>query len=243
VTISLQPTDATESISAPGRPARPVLVLPGDVPKRRMSVKDRFAALIHALTHSEFNAINLAWDAVYHFRHLPQHFYSDWVKVANQEAYHFQLLRARLNELGSDYGDFPAHNGLWDMAARTAYDPMVRMALVPRVLEARGLDVTPGIIKRLRQAGDQKTAAVLEIILRDEVEHVAGGSHWFKYFCDQRGLDPEQTFRALLRQYFNEQMCGPYHYEARQQAGFTMAELKALECLEASTKNHGSTIL
>lgn len=241
--LSLQPDGAPASIGAPGRPARPVLVLPGDAPKRRMSGKDGFAALIHALTHIEFNAINLAWDAVYRFRHLPRQFYSDWVKVANEEAYHFQLLRARLNELGSDYGDFPAHNGLWDMAARTAYDPMVRMALVPRVLEARGLDVTPGIIKRLRQAGDEKTAAVLEIILRDEVGHVAIGSHWFKYFCHQRGLNPEQTFRALTSEYFSGQMCGPYHYEARQQAGFTMAELKALECLEASTKNHGSTIL
>lgn len=131
--------------------------------------------------------------------------------------------------------------GIWRRA--TAYDPMVRMALVPRVLEARGLDVTPGIIKRLRQAGDEKTAAALEIILRDEAGHVAIGSHWFKCFCHQRGLNPEQTFRALISEYFSGQMYGPYYYEARQQAGFTMAELKALECLEASTKNHGSTIL
>jgi uncharacterized ferritin-like protein (DUF455 family) len=141
------------------------------------------------------------------------------------------LLRQRLNELNSDYGDLPAHNGLWDMARHTAFDPLVRMALVPRVLEARGLDVTPGIIERLRQAGDNRTIAVLEIILRDEVGHVAIGSHWFKYLCQQRQLDSEQLFRELITQYFTGRICGPFHYEARQRAGFSAAELSALEHL------------
>lgn len=232
-----------EPVSEPGRPARPVLVAPGDVPKRRLNTKDGLAALIHAVTHIEFNAINLAWDAVYRFRELPQAYYSDWITVAAEEAYHFQLLCGRLNELGFDYGDFPAHNGLWDMATRTAFDSLVRMALVPRVLEARGLDVTPGMIQRLRQAGDDKTVAVLEIILRDEIGHVAIGSHWFKYLCQQRGLDSEQTFHTLVGQYFSGQVSGPYHYEARQQAGFSVAELKALEQMGIAKAHGGNTAL
>jgi uncharacterized ferritin-like protein (DUF455 family) len=232
--LTLTSCDEAEPIREPGRPDKPVLVAPGDVPKRRMSTHEGLAALIHAITHIEFNAINLAWDAVYRFRNLPQQFYTDWIKVAAEEAYHFQLLRQRLNELSSDYGDFQAHNGLWDMAVRTAFDPLVRMALVPRVLEARGLDVTPGMIERLRQAGDEKTVAVLEIILRDEIGHVAIGSHWFQYLCRQRGLDSAQTFQELIEQYFPAQICGPFHYEARQQAGFSAAELKALECMEKS---------
>lgn len=147
--LSLQPQSEPEPIGEPGHPAKPILVPPSDVPKRRLGSRTGIIALIHAITHIEFNAINLAWDAVYRFRHLPLQFYHDWVQVAAEEAYHFQLLRERLNELGSDYGDLPAHNGLWDIATRTASDPLVRMALVPRVLEARGLDVTPGIIKRV----------------------------------------------------------------------------------------------
>ncbi|MBX3630015.1 MAG: ferritin-like domain-containing protein [Nitrosomonas sp.] len=232
--LSLVSENAPEPIREPGRPARPELVLPGNVPKRRLGTKAGLTALIHAVTHIEFNAINLAWDAVYRFRELPEPFYSDWVKVAHEEAYHFQLLRTRLNELGHDYGDFPAHNGLWEMARKTDFDPMVRMALVPRVLEARGLDVTPGIIKRLRAVQEEKTVAILDIILRDEIGHVKIGSHWFKYFCDQRHLDCEQTFRDLLSQYFSGQLSAPFHHEARKQAGFTVAELEALEGIAAS---------
>ncbi|PTN11337.1 ferritin-like domain-containing protein [Nitrosomonas aestuarii] len=230
--LSLEPTCKPEPISEPGRPDKPVLVMPGDVPKRRLGTKAGLAALIHAVTHIEFNAIHLAWDAVYRFRGLPKQFYGDWLHVAHEEAYHFQLLRERLNELGHDYGDFPAHNGLWEMTRKTAFDPMVRMALVPRVLEARGLDVTPGIIKRLRNAGEDKTVALLEIIMQDEIGHVKIGSHWFKYFCNQRGLNSEQTFRSLLNQYFTGKISGPFHFEARQKAGFTNNELKALEDLE-----------
>jgi uncharacterized ferritin-like protein (DUF455 family) len=232
--LTLASTGEPESIDEPGRPVKPELVLPGNVPKRRLGTKGGLAALIHAVTHIEFNAINLAWDAVYRFRGLPEPFYSDWVRVACEEAYHFQLLRARLNELGHDYGDFPAHNGLWEMARKTDFDPMVRMALVPRVLEARGLDVTPGFINRLRAVQEEKTAAILEIILRDEIGHVKIGSHWFKYFCDQRRLDDEQTFRNLLSRYFSGQLSAPFHHEARQQAGFTAAELEALEFMVSS---------
>ncbi|MDP3664217.1 MAG: ferritin-like domain-containing protein [Nitrosomonas sp.] len=239
--LSLDYKDEPEPIGEPGHPDRPVLVAPDKVAKRGLGTIEGLSALVHAMTHIEFNAINLAWDAVYRFRDLPEQYYSDWIKVAEEEAYHFQLLRTRLNELGTDYGEFTAHNGLWDMAKRTAFDPMVRMALVPRVLEARGLDVTPGIIKRLRHAGDEKTVAVLEIILHDEVEHVAIGSRWFKYFCQQRGLDSEQTFRELISQYFTRPMSGPFDYAARQKAGFTITELKALECMEISAENCGKT--
>jgi uncharacterized ferritin-like protein (DUF455 family) len=241
--LSLKSSSKPEPIMLPSRPAKPVLVAPVDVPKRRLNTKEGLAALIHAITHIEFNAINLAWDAVYRFRDLPQAFYSGWITVAVEEAYHFQLLRERLNEFGSDYGDFPAHNSLWDMAAHTAFDPLVRMALVPRVLEARGLDVTPGIIARLRQAGDEKTVAVLEIILRDEIGHVAIGSHWFKYLCQRRGLDSEQTFHTLAAQYFSGQVSGPFHYESRQQAGFSTAELKALEQMAIAKAHGGNTAL
>ena len=234
--LSLDCKNGPEPIGEPGHPAKPVLVTPDQVPRRGLGTQEGLAALVHAMAHIEFNAINLAWDAVYRFRDLPESYYSDWITVANEEADHFQLLRTRLHELGTDYGDFTAHNGLWDMAKRTAYDPMVRMALVPRVLEARGLDVTPGIIKRLRQVGDEKTVAVLEIILRDEVGHVAIGSRWFKYCCQQRGLDSEQTFRELISQYFTRQMSGPFDYEARQKAGFTVTELAALECMKDSTE-------
>jgi uncharacterized ferritin-like protein (DUF455 family) len=229
--LSLEVTTEPKPIGEPGRPAKPELVRPADVPSRGLGTAEGRAALLHAVTHIEFNAINLAWDAVYRFRDLPRQFYSDWVRVADEEAYHFQLLRKRLNDMGYDYGDFPAHNGLWEMAQKTAFDPMVRMALVPRVLEARGLDVTPGIMKRLRHAGDLESVAALEIILREEVGHVEIGSRWFKYHCDQRGLKLEETFRELVNQYFTGQLRGPFHYEARMKAGFSEAELRALERL------------
>ncbi len=224
---SVEPT----AIAEPGHPDKPALVLPGDVPRRGLGSEAGRAAMLHAITHIEFNAINLAWDAVYRFRDMPRQFYSDWVRVADEEAYHFQLLRQRLNDMGHDYGDFPAHSGLWDMAQRTAFDPMVRMALVPRVLEARGLDVTPGMMKRLKNVGDDESVAVLEIILRDEIGHVEIGSRWFKYFCDQRGLNMEQTFLDLIGQYFAGKLRGPFHYDARIKAGFSEAELRALEQL------------
>ncbi len=228
---TLESVTPPEPIGEPGRPAKPILVEPNDVPRRGLGSPEGRAALLHAVTHIEFNAINLAWDAVYRFRDHPKEYYSDWIRVADEEAYHFGLLRDRLRDLGYDYGDFPAHNGLWEMAKRTDFDPMVRMALVPRVLEARGLDVTPGIMKRLRHAGDHESVAALEIILRDEIGHVEIGSRWFKYHCNQRGLEMAPTFRQLIGQYFSGALRGPFHYEARQQAGFTEEELKALEQL------------
>jgi uncharacterized ferritin-like protein (DUF455 family) len=214
-----------EAIAEPGRPEKPELVSPRNLPVRKLASVEGRAAFIHALTHIEFNAINLALDAVYRFRGLPKEYYGDWLRVADEEAYHFGLLRQRLRDLGFDYGEFDAHNGLWEMAQKTAFDPLVRMALVPRVLEARGLDVTPGMMARLKQAGDKATAAVLAIILRDEIGHVEIGSRWFHYLCEERGLDPDKTYQELLARYMEGRLRPPFNDEARKQAGFTEAEL------------------
>jgi uncharacterized ferritin-like protein (DUF455 family) len=185
--------------------------------------------LIHAVAHIEFNAINLAWDAVHRFRGLPRHYYADWIQVADEEAYHFSLMRERLMALGFDYGDYPAHDGLWSMAERTGHDPLVRMAMIPRVMEARGLDVTPNMIKRFRGAGDEETARYLEIILRDEVGHVAAGSRWFRHLCHERGLDPESTYLRLLSEFLTGEVRCPLNREARLRAGFGEGELERLE--------------
>lgn len=223
---------APEPIGEPGRPSRPRLVPARELPRRRLATREGQAALVHALAHIEFNAINLALDAVYRFRALPRQFYDDWLQVADEEVYHFTLLRDHLRELGADYGDLPAHNGLWEMAVETAHDPLVRMALVPRVLEARGLDVSPGMMERLREAGNRRAAAILEIILRDEVGHVAIGSHWFRHLCAERALEPQTTFRRLLGRYMRGRVKGPFYREARLRAGFTEAELIDLESME-----------
>ena len=225
------PPPPPEDIAEAGQPDRPRLVHPRELPKRRLSDPLGHAALIHAIAHIEFNAINLAWDAVYRFRDMPLEYYRDWVKVADEEARHFCLLRDHLLTLGYAYGDFDAHNGLWDMAKRTAGDVLVRMALVPRVLEARGLDVTPGMMERLRTYGDTRGVEILRVIFRDEIGHVAIGTRWFRWCCEQRGLDPLLTFRELLREYFRGDLRGPFDHVARRRAGFSEAELKLLESL------------
>jgi uncharacterized ferritin-like protein (DUF455 family) len=222
--------DATDIVEA-GRPPRPELVHPHRLPRRRLGSEKGRLALIHAIAHIEFNAINLAWDAVQRFPGLPADFYRDWIQVAREEVYHFRLLRERLRAGGVDYGDFPAHNGLWEMAMRTAHDPLVRMALVPRMLEARGLDVTPGIIGRFEEIGDRETVAALKVILDEEVGHVQFGSRWFNHLCEQRGLVPETTYFELLEAYVEGEIRCPLHRQARRQAGFSDAELKRLESL------------
>jgi len=227
--LALEPV---REIAIPGRPPRPELVAPAQLAGRGLGSEQGRAAFIHAIAHIEFNAINLAVDAVYRFRDLPDAFYSDWLKVAEEEAQHFSLLRQRLRECGQQYGDFPAHNGLWEMTVKTAHDPLVRMALVPRVLEARGLDVTPGMIERLRGAGDKRSVEILDIILHDEIGHVLIGSHWYHYFCDLRGLDRDSTFKKLVMEYMNQPLRGPFHTAARLQAGFTRQELEQLTEVE-----------
>lgn len=217
-----------EPIGMPGRPARPRLVHPRRLPQRGLGSAQGRAALAHAVAHIEFNAIDLAWDAVYRFRGMPDGYYRDWARCADDEARHFAMLAARLAEMGHAYGDFDAHNGLWEMAQKTAHSDTARMALVPRVLEARGLDVTPGMIERLRAAGDERTVAVLEVILREEVAHVAAGTRWFRWCCARDGLDPRGTFLGLLRDYMGRNLRGPFNLPARREAGFDDEELARL---------------
>lgn len=224
---------APDPICMPGRPVTPRLVHPRELSRRGLGTPAGRAAFIHAIAHIEFNAIDLAWDAVYRFRGLPDAYYADWVSVANDEARHFSLLRARLREFGHDYGDFDAHNGLWEMAELTAHDGLARMALVPRVLEARGLDVTPAMIVKLRGLGDDTTADILATILREEIAHVAAGSRWFRWYCAQRSCAPEATFAALLAQYAPGALRGPFNDEARLAAGFSQFELDQLQQAEA----------
>ncbi len=218
-----------DPIRMPGRPERPVLVHPRELPKRGFGTNEGRAAFVHAIAHIEFNAIDLAWDAVYRFRGLPRAYYADWVGVASDEARHFAMLRARLQQMGFDYGDFAAHNGLWEMAEKTAHDGLIRMALVPRVLEARGLDVTPAMITKLRALGDEATVAILEVILREEIAHVAAGSHWFRWYCARAGVAPAARFLELLSDYAGPVLHGPFNLPARVLAGFDAEEIAALE--------------
>jgi uncharacterized ferritin-like protein (DUF455 family) len=228
-----RPPPATiEKIIEAGRPALPMLVHPAEVVRRRLGSQAGRVALIHAIAHIEFNAINLALDAAYRFRSMPAQYYADWQRVAADESRHFDMLSQRLTELGSFYGALPAHGGLWAMAVETDYDPMARMALVPRVLEARGLDVTPGMIDKLGKVGDADTVAILRQILHEEIEHVLIGNRWFTHICDQRGLDARETFSQLLRKHGRIALRGPFNRQARLAAGFSAAELRELDLLE-----------
>lgn len=227
--LSLDENLDVEAVPVPGRPERPLLVQPRDLPKRKPVTVEGQAVLFHALTHIEFNAINLGLDAAYRFRGMPREYYDNWLRVADEEADHFVMLREHLRSLGYDYGDFPGHNGLWEMAQKTAHDVMVRMALVPRCLEARGLDVNPGIKAKLLENGDEEGAAKLDVILRDEIGHVAIGNRWFLYLCEQRGLEPMATYNGLIEEYMQGPLRPPFHIEARREAGFTEEELAYLE--------------
>lgn len=214
---------------SPGRPARPVLVHPARVPQRGLGTPAGRAALIHAITHIEFNAINIALDAVCRFGGLPASYYEDWMQVAVEEARHFTLLAAHLQTMGHAYGDFPAHDGLWEMAEKTRDDVLTRMALVPRVLEARGLDVTPGIRAKLAHQGDHAAAAILDIILADEISHVAIGNKWYRALCDERGLDPHAEFTRLAALHGAPRVRPPFNRAARLAGGFSEAEMQSWE--------------
>ncbi|HEV2538111.1 MAG TPA: ferritin-like domain-containing protein [Frateuria sp.] len=219
------------AIGAPGRPSRPRLVEARQVPQRGLGTPEGRAALVHAIAHIEFNAINLAWDAVYRFRGFPADYYRDWASCAHDEARHFAMLDARLSELGHAYGDFDAHNGLWEMAEKTSHSDLARMALVPRVLEARGLDVTPGMIERLHGVGDRRTIEILQVILREEVAHVAAGTRWFRWCCERDGVEPRATFVQLLREFMGGNVRGPFNRSARLAAGFDAEEMDQLAAL------------
>ena len=217
-----------EPDGVPGRPPRPLLVPPAEVPRRSARSREGRAALLHALTHIEFNAINLALDATWRFPGMPAEYYRDWLAVARDEAEHFQLLEQRLAAHGAVYGDCTAHDGLWEMARKTGGDVLDRMALVPRVLEARGLDASPALIAKLRGAGDEDSARVVERILHDEVAHVAAGNRWFEWLCGTRGLDPIGEFRRLARRHEAPRLRPPLNLEARRRAGFSSVELSAM---------------
>ena len=218
-----------EPIGMPGRPPRPRLVHPRDLPHRGLGSSEGRAAFLHSIAHIELNAIDLAWDAVYRFRGMPPGYYKDWIAVVNDEARHFQLLRTRLRDFGHDYGDFDAHNGLWEMAEKTAHDGLARMALVPRVLEARGLDVTPAMIAKLRTLRDDVSADILALILREEIAHVATGSRWYRWHCERTAVDPRARFLELLDEYAHGSLRGPFNRNARRAAGFDDEEIDALE--------------
>ncbi len=211
--------------SLPGRPALPRLVQPKDVPSRSPATPEGRAALLHAIAHIEFNAINLALDAAWRFTGMPREFYRDWLRVASEEALHFTLLREHLRSVGRDYGDFDAHDGLWTMAERTSADITARIALVPRTLEARGLDATPPLQAKFARAGDVRAVEILGVILRDEIGHVAIGNHWYRWLCLRDGLDPHAHYVALTRRYAAPRLRPPFNTDARRAAGFSDAEI------------------
>ncbi len=219
----LQPQQAL-----PGRPARPNLVHPTTLPKRSAHSVAGRAALLHAVAHIEFNAINLALDATWRFTGMPPDFYRDWLRVATEEAHHFTLVAGHLATLGHAYGDFDAHDGLWAMCEKTAGDPLARMALVPRTLEARGLDATPPMQAHLHRAGDLRAVEILALILRDEVGHVAIGNRWYRFLCERDQLDPIVTYDRLARKHHAPRLRGPFNVQARLAAGFTQLEVDAL---------------
>jgi uncharacterized ferritin-like protein (DUF455 family) len=207
----------------PARPARPPLLPPRAMPKRNAGgSQEKRVALLHALAHIELNAIDLAWDIIARFgrAQTPRGFFDDWIKVGEEEAVHFSLLRARLQELGADYGDLPAHDGLWQAAEETAHDLLARLAIVPLVLEARGLDVTPAIMAQFRHAGDEQSATILERIYHDEINHVATGMRWFHHFAEAAGLDPKQAWQERVRRHFKGTLKPPFNDAARSDAGF-----------------------
>jgi uncharacterized ferritin-like protein (DUF455 family) len=218
----------SEPEGLPGRPMRPVLVPAKDVPARSPFTPEGRAALIHAIAHIEFNAINLALDAVWRFAGLPEAYYRDWLKVAGEESLHFMLLREHLQSLGADYGDFAAHDGLWTMTARTAHDLVARMALVPRTLEARGLDATPPLQAKFAKAGDTRAVEILAIILRDEIGHVAIGNRWYRFVCERDGLDPVALYPQLAQRYAAPRLRPPFNEAARREAGFSADEIAFL---------------
>ena len=215
----------------PGRPALPRLIPPGEVPKRSPYTPEGRAALVHAICHIEFNAINLALDAVWRFDGMPEDFYRDWMRVAHEESQHFELLHQQLQAMGHRYGDFEAHDGLWEMCEKTANDITARMALVPRTLEARGLDATPLIQARLRKVGTTDALRIvdgLDVILREEIGHVEIGNRWYRWLCERDGLDPVALYPELVSRYQAPPLRPPFNEEARLRAGFSRQELDYL---------------
>ncbi len=227
--LSFAASETPLPISCACFPKRPQLRDPRVMPKRKFSTEAGKAAFFHALAHIEFMAIYLAWDIIYRFRGLPEAFYRDWLRVADEEALHFSMIRRHLQQFNLDYGDLPAHSGLWDVAEDTADDPIARLALVPRYMEARGLDVTPPMIAKFKALNDRQSVELLQRILADEIGHVQRGSYWFDVLCKQRGLAPEVHYQFLLNSRLKGQPRGQLNRALRKQAGFSDAELDWLE--------------
>lgn len=214
----------------PGRPARPELLPPRAMPRRSTQGERGRIALLHSLAHIELNAVDMTWDLVGRFigEPMPMSFFDNWVQVGLEEACHFEMVSKRLAELGAAYGDMPAHDGLWQAANATGGSLIARLAVVPLVLEARGLDVSPSMIASLETAGDTASATVLGVIYRDEKRHVAFGAKWFRFLCESRGLAPEATFQALVRTHFRGPLKPPFNDKARSEAGLTPGFYKPL---------------
>ncbi len=224
------PTHDGSMPDRPGRPEKPELLAPRDMPKRALGGKGGRLALIHSLAHIELNAVDLTWDLIGRFAHirLPRSYYDDWVRVGLEEAKHFSMLEERLAKLGARYGDLPAHDGLWQAAQETGHDLAARLAIIPLVLEARGLDITPPMIEKAESLGDTETAKALSVIYRDEKNHVAFGAKWFRYWCDRTGQRPEPSFHAYVRKHFKGALKPPFNDRARSEAGLTPGFYKPL---------------
>ena len=212
----------------PGRPLNPELVSHTSLKAKPLNTTEGRALLLHAIAQIELNAINLALDVVWRFDSMPEDFYRDWVRIAKEEAKHFLLIQKHLRGMGFDYGGFPAHNSLWEMAERTRGDLVARIGLVPRTMEARGLDASPGVKNKLISAGDHAAGRIMDIILEEEIGHVAAGNRWYRYVCEKKGLDPVSTYRQLIQQYDAPKLKSPYNLEARRLAGFEEEELRYL---------------
>lgn len=229
------------TLPAPATRERPPLLPPGDMPKRGLGSRRGRAALLHAICHIELNAIDLALDMAGRFTATLQEedrpeFAGDWLSVADDEARHFLLIADRLDEMGYSYGDFPAHRGLWDAAERTEHDVLARLAIAPMVLEARGLDVTPGMIEKLNRNGDPTSAAALEIIYAEEVGHVATGTRWFRRICGERHLDPTETFASLVAIHFPGGLKPPFNHDARERSDFPRDWYEGLDDLPSNPR-------
>ncbi len=227
--LSFESFESVKPISFNKFPDKPQLLPPRDMPKRSVNSPSGKIAFFHALAHIEFVAIYLAWDILYRFRGLPNKFYQDWLRVADEEAQHFTLIRNYLLAMGSDYGELPAHSGLWEYAEETSVDVLDRLALVPRCMEARGLDITPQMIDKFKRQSDNKSVNLLTKILEDEVGHVKIGSDWFKTICEQRGINQEQKYIELIEKFYVGKPKGPFNRELRIIAGFSNAEIDWLE--------------
>jgi len=229
-------TDTTDrrvkSIEHVSFPAKPIWINPRDLPRRRLGSDAGKRSFIHSIAHIEFNAIKLALDIAYRFKGLPAQFYRDWVYVANDECKHFELLNNHLAKYDCVYGDLPSHDGLWSMAVKTENDILARLSLVPRYLEARGLDVTPFMLDKLKAQKDTASAAILEIILEDEVGHVAFGTTWLDFVCEQFSVERENVYFENINHFMKGQILGPFNRSLRLRAGFSEAELTELERLD-----------